>query len=160
LSEKINLTTVQLLAFGRTNKGGWAKFSSGINSRLIEAMEWAEIPECTTSAKMAGELDATVVCLTPKDEAMKRHTFDLDCNRVSDFEIVRRELEGKKQKGFRQELHFKVRFADPTGCKKLEPYYLTVGKSSMLISYTRQPKQEDLPGTEPMKDTRQQELPN
>jgi len=160
MAERINLTTVQLEAFGRTRKGGWAKFSSGINSKIVDAMEWAEVPECTTSAKMAGELDASVVSLMPKDEALKRHAFDLDSNRVDSFEIVRRELEGKKQKGFRQELHFKVRFNDPTGCKKLEAYFLTVGKSSLQISYTRQPKQEDLPGAELKADDRQQELPN
>lgn len=160
MADKITLQTVQLIAFGRTDKGGWAKFSAGINARLVDAMEWADIPECSTSAQMAGELSAQVVSLTPKDEALKRHAIDLESTHVGNFEIVRRELENKKNKGFRQELHFKVKFSDATGCKKLEAYKLTAGKSSMLISYTKQPKQEDLPGTLVAGDDKQQELPN
>jgi hypothetical protein len=148
MADRLTLQTVQLKSFGRDDKCGTATFSAGISAKLLDAMEWAEIPECASSASMAGELAASLVQLTPKDKALERHAIDLDTTLVYGFTVVRRELEGQRAKGFRQELHFKVDFSDPQGCKKLEAYKLSCAKSSMVISYTKQPKQEDLPGTE------------
>jgi threonyl-tRNA synthetase len=86
--------------------------------------------------------------LLPKEEALKRHAIALDTNKVAKFELVRREIEGKKGKGHRQELQFTVWFQDIKGARKLEEYLLTCGKSTLSISYTKQPQQADLPGVE------------
>ena len=59
---------------------------------------------------------------------------------------MRLELNGKQGKGHRTELRFKVRSQDPQAARKLELYMLVAGKSKLVVSYEKQPKQEPLPG--------------
>ena len=148
MSEKLTITSVTLLTFKRDLKGGGADFSSSITQAVRKIMGWTEIPECYSGGSLDGDLAATVITLTPNDEALKRHAIDLDTTKVHKFEVVRLELEGKKGKGFRFELRFHVKFSDVKGCRKLEEYMLTAGKSTMVVSYEKQAVQADLPGTE------------
>lgn len=144
--EKLTFPTVTLLSFSRKPTGGKAVFSGSVTTAVARAMEWTDIPECATSAALDGELSATQVELVPKDEALRRHAIILDTSKVAKFELVRREIEGKKGKGHRQELQFSVWFPDVKGARKLEEYMLTCGKSTLSVSYQKQAQQADLPG--------------
>ena len=147
MPDKLTFPTVTLLSFTRKPTRGTAKLSGSVTAAISKAMGWTDIPECATSTSLEGELDVSLAMLTPKDKALERHAVDLDCSKVSKFQLVRRELEGKKGKGYRQELHFVVWFSDPNGARKLEQYMLAAGKSTLVISYTKQAVQADLPGT-------------
>lgn len=104
-------------------------------------MDWPEeVPAMLTGANLEGDLHATSCDLIPSEGALKKHAVDLEINRVTKFEAVRLELEGKKGKGYRTELRFKVHFTDKAGARKLEQYMLTIGegKGSLTVSYTKQ----------------------
>lgn len=148
MPDKLTFPTVQLLGYSRKSTGGVAQFSSSITAQIEKAMQWNDIPECATGASLEGELASSLVMLTPKDKELEKHSVDLDCTKVCSFELVRLELEGKKGKGYRQELRFKVHFNDVKGGRKLEEYLLTCGKGQLVVSYTKQPVQETIPGTE------------
>lgn len=152
MADKLKFTTVTLISFSRKASGGKALFATAITDAIAKAMGWTDIPECATSASLEGELSATEVELVPKDTALARHAMTLDTSKVGKFELVRKEIEGKKNKGHRQELQFSVWFPDVRGARKLEEYMLTAGKSTMSISYEKQAQQDNLPGTEPADD--------
>ena len=143
--EKLTFTTVELVSFGRSRKGGKAIFASSLNANVQKKMGWAEIPESITASNLEGDLAATVITLEPKEPELKKHAFSLDVQRVHRFQSVRLELEGTKNKGHRTEIRFLVEFSDPTGCKKLEAYMQTANKSSMQVSYEKQVVQEEIP---------------
>jgi len=147
MADKITFTSAVLESFSRNGNGGKAKFSCGLNAKVMAAMGWVEIPECLTGASLEGELHATTADLVPSEAQLKSHGFELTVSEVSKFESIRLEIEGKKGKGHRTELRFVVAFPDQKGAAKLEKYMLTVGegKSSLTVSYTRQ---ETLPGVE------------
>ena len=152
MADRLTFPMAELLSFKRTPDGGTAQFSSSITKAVASAMEWADIPECFTGGDLEGELAASTVELTPKDESLKRFAISLDTKLVYKFETVRRELEGKQGKGHRTELRFKVDFTDIKGARKLEEFMLTAGKCSVTVSYQKQARQGDLPGTEPRGD--------
>lgn len=146
--DKLTFTSAQLLSFTRDAKGGTATFSSSMNGNVERAMGWTDIPSCATGANLEGELSASIIQLVPEDQPLRRHEMQLDVSRVNSFQVVRRELEGTRQKGHRHELRFKVHYSDVKGARKLEEYILTCGKSKVVVSYTKQAVQEDLPGVE------------
>lgn len=146
--DKLTFTSAQLLSFCRDAKGGTASFSSSMNAHVERAMGWTDAPSWLTGGNLEGELAASIVQLVPEDQAARRHEVQLDVHRINGFALVRRELEGTRQKGHRHELRFKVHYSDIQGAKKLEEYILTCGKSKVVVSYTKQAVQEDLPGVE------------
>lgn len=146
--DKLTFTSAQLLGFSRDASGGTATFSSTLNTNVEKAMGWTDIPSCATGATLEGELAASIIQLIPNDSELRRHEIQLDVARVNKFKVVRLELEGTRQVGHRQELRFTVQFSDVKGARKLEEYILTCGKSKVVVSYTKQAVQEDLPGTE------------
>jgi hypothetical protein len=144
MSDTITFTSVILKAFGRTHKGGTATFSSSLNNTVCASMGWG-IGEGQTSAKLEGSLYALSMVLKPAEQALAKHKVDLDIQSVGNFEAVRYEVEGKKGKGFRHEIHFKITFGDQEGCKKLERYILTIGegKATLAVSYIKQHEGDD-----------------
>lgn len=145
MADRITFTGAVLESFSRNGNGGKAKFSCGLNVKVMQSMGWVEIPECLTGASLEGELHATACELVPSEAQLKKHGIELTISEVSKFESVRLEIEGKKGKGHRTELRFVVAFPDIKGARKLEEYMLTIGegKSSLTVSYT---KQETIPG--------------
>lgn len=143
-STKISFTSARLEKFSRSSDGGTAQFASSWNQKVADTLDWSDIPDCFTGASLEGDLHAISCELIPSEGPLKKHAIDLEINRVTKFEAVRLEIEGKKGKGYRKELRFKVHFTDKSGAKKLEQYMLTIGegKSSLTVSYT---KQETLP---------------
>ena len=148
MPDKITFTSVQLLGFSRDADGGVAKFSATLGAPVMRALDWSEMPECLTGGKLEGELAASSLQLTPNDEALKRNAIQLETSKVGKFEVVRLELETSKGKGHRKELRFQASFSDIKGARKLEEYILTAGKSTAVVSYTKQAQQADLPGVE------------
>ncbi len=155
MSDKLTFTGAVLESFSRNGNGGKAKFSCGLNQKVMQSMGWVEIPECLTGASLEGELHATACELVPSEAQLKKHGIDLTISEVSKFESIRLEIEGKKGKGHRTELRFVVAFPDIKGARKLEEYMLTIGegKSSLTVSYT---KQETLPGVDPTSEGQQE----
>lgn len=144
---KLTFTSVELHKLGRNDDGAWATFSSTLNQQVMEKMEWSEAPECFTGGKLEGEIACISLELVPNES--DRNGIELELARIVSFETVRRELEGKQGKGHRTELRFRVICQDMKGAGKLENYKLSnVGKSKLLVSFEKQPKQEDLPGTQ------------
>jgi hypothetical protein len=156
MADRLQFPTAELLKFSRKKEGGTAQFSSSITKAVMQTMEWTEIPDCATGCTLDGELAASNLTLTPKDEALKRFACDLDVNLVNSFVTVRRELEGKQGKGHRTELRFIAHFQDIEGARKLEEFLMTANKCSVTISYQKQAKQVYLPGVEA---SAQEELP-
>ncbi len=148
MAEKLTFTSVELDKFGRSKTGVVAKFTSSLNSQVIGKMGWSEIPECMTGADLEGEIVCISLELIPDEGLLKKHAIQLELAQITSFKTVRLELEGKKGKGHRTELRFAVTSMDVKGARKLEEYMLTAGKSKLVVSYEKQAKQEDLPGTE------------
>lgn len=144
MSDTLSFTSVVLKKFSRSSKGGTAEFSSSMNNRVCQAMGWG-IGAGNTSAGLEGELHATSLVLTPKEPGLAKHKLELDIQSVREFQAVRYEVEGKKGKGFRYEIHYKVKFASKDACRDLERYMLTMGegKATMSVSYV---KQQELTG--------------
>ena len=145
---RTTFTSIELKKFGRDNNGGHATFFGPLTQTVMNLMGWDGIPECYAGGKLTTELAARQMELTPNDDALVRHAITLDTQKMHSFEVVRRELEGKRDKGTRLELVFKVDFADAKGCRKLEEYKLVANKSKLCVDYEPAAVQENLPGTE------------
>jgi hypothetical protein len=147
LSDQIAFTGVVLKSFSRNHNGGAAKFSANYTAAVRGRMGWAEFPSGGTSMKLEGSLAASVATLQPTDGALAKWEIGFDATDVKAFEVVRYELEGKKKKGFRYELHFDIGFKDMTACKVLEEFITHIGdqKSTLTVAYTKAAEQTDLP---------------
>ena len=91
-------------------------------------------------------MHASSFILKPNESGLAKHKLEMDnVQSVTNFEAIRYEVEGKKGKGFRHEIHFKVKFAGKDACRDLERYMLTIGegKASLTVSYV---KQQELAG--------------
>lgn len=103
-------------------------------------MSWTALPECLSGGNLDGDLAGDTFSLVPTEKALRQHAIDFRSTRVHSFSAVRLELEGKKDKGHRTEVRFKVDFAAPGIAAQLEQYMLTIGeaKSTATISYVQQ----------------------
>jgi hypothetical protein len=114
------------------------------------AMGWGDIPENITSAAAGGELDQAIATLASKDASLHKVGFEIEKARFNGFQMVRREIEGKKGKGTRLELHFAMTSLDENAARKMEAWMLTAGasKAKLDISYTPAAVQESFAETE------------
>lgn len=147
MSKSLEFTNVILKTISRTSKGGTAAFSASLTKPVIAAMKWGDVPDWQTGSKPEGDLHAQSMTLTPPPgTALKNNVVTVEISRVCEFEMVRREIEGKKGKGHRVDLHFKAKFADPTGLAFLEEYMVNVGeeKGRMNIEYNPAAEQQSL----------------
>src|ERR1700679_334729 len=127
LSDQITFTGCILKNFSRNHNGGKANFSANFGAKIANQMGWAGFPAGATSVALEGTLAASTAQLQPKDGALSKWMIEFSANAVKGFECVRYELEGKKNKGFRYELHFTVEFKDMTACKLLEEFITHIG---------------------------------
>lgn len=159
MSIKVTFSAARLIAFSRNGKkGGVAKFRAIVNAHVCEKLEWPEPDERLTSCSPEADLAARIIEIIPKDKELRKWETTLDCQRVHNFQIVRREAEGKRGKGFRQELNFDVQFGDPLGCAKLEVVMLNIGlaKCGVIVSYEPKAEQSELELPEDVKATEEQ----
>jgi hypothetical protein len=151
MSDRITFTSVRLKSLTRDHKGTTAHFAASMNASVSKAMGWLEIiPEFLTSAKLEGDLAATILELKPKSEELTKHGRELSINRVAGFEAIRMEIKGKKGKGFRTELRFDVKSAQPDAARRFEEYMWSVGEepSTATVSYDKPTQTSLLPGEE------------
>lgn len=158
MPQKLTFTSVDLDKFSRNKEGCTANFRATLNSDVMAAMGWVDIPECLTGADLEGEIPAISLELIPEAKAMRKHATQLDLARMKSFQTVRLELPESRGKGHRTELRFKVESADPQAARKLELYLLVPNKSQIVVSYEPPAKQEELPGTRATDDN-QTEMP-
>lgn len=140
MSQQIQFNRVVLNSFSRDGKCGTASFTAQLTDAIIKTMKWEPCPESFTGGDPEGELAAKQAGLVPSEKALSMHRCVLSIQTVYKFEIVRRELEGKRGKGHRFDLKFKVDFDDLKGCKKLEQYMLTLSgaEGSLTVQYEKQ----------------------
>lgn len=136
--DKVTFTGVKLHSFARDRKGGKAKLSSLLSAPIQKLMKWADMPEDYPSAAPGGVIVASHMLL--KSNAGDLATFDVgvDIASLGDFEIVRLEVQGKRGKGKRLELHFTAKFTDVAGCGVLETYLCTAADSVGTLEVTYQ----------------------
>jgi hypothetical protein len=146
MSDQLQFTGVTLKSFSRNINGGKANFSANFSPKVGRAMGWAGFPEGATSISLEGSLAASKATLQPSDGALAKWEIGFDATGVKGFEAVRYEMEGKRGKGYRYELHFVAEFKDMTACKVLEEFITNIGdhKSTLTVSYTKAAKQTDL----------------
>ena len=150
MSNKITFQNAVLLKFSRSTKGTEADFRDDFTTRVITAMDWSDMPDCVSGSSLEGELDQAICTLTAKDVELSKMGFELDRAKVHAFNVVKREIEGKRDKGTRLELRFRLLTLDDNACQKLEAWFTSAegAKGKLEVSYTPQAKQEHLPGTD------------
>lgn len=152
-------TGVQLLSFGRTpKKNGIAVFAADFTKTLAGKLELEDIPENYTDGSPDVDLDATEFTIQSKDGDLAKWIFTVKCQSLRDVSIQRYEKEGKKGKGFRHRIFFKIRFADLTGCSLLEQYMVNQGenKGNLSVTCSKRPVQAEI--QEAIDTTKQGEL--
>lgn len=145
---KTRFTGVTLKSFTRKDDGLEAKMSSNMTSEIIKQMGWTELLDHEKSVDLTGALAAQTITLNGSG-TLSTFEVSIEAQSVGAFVGVRREIEGKKQKGFRHELHFSMKSADRTGARDLEKYILSIpeGKGTMIVMHSpTPPKQGDLDG--------------
>ena len=143
---KTKFTGVTLKSFTRSESGISMSISSNLTADLIRSMGWGELRDHEKSVKLEGALAAQTITFNGAG-TLSSFEVSIEAQSVSDFEGVRRELEGKKGKGFKHELHFKAKSADRTGCRDLEKFILSIpeGKGTMIVMHSpAKPQQEEL----------------
>jgi hypothetical protein len=148
MPQKVDFTSVEIHHFKRSQSKMSVRFEMPLTKSCASAMGWGELQDWEDGSDLKGDLAASVITLTPSDESLKRHAIDLQVKRVHKFTATRQEIEGKRGKGSRLVVQCDAIVRDEKGCHKLEAYMATVPKSSMRVSYEKQPEQADIPGTE------------
>jgi hypothetical protein len=146
MSDNITFTGVVLKSFSRNHNGGKANFSGNFAAKIGEKMGWAGFPAGATSVSLEGDIAASSAELQPVAGELSKWQITFAASAVKNFEAVRYELEGKKGKGHRYELHFIVEFKDMTACRFLEEFITHIGdhKSTLKVAYTKQAEQTTL----------------
>lgn len=157
---KTKFTGVTLKSFTRSEKGISMSFSSNLTAELIRSRGWAELGDHEESVRLTGALAAHTITLNGAG-TLSSFEVSIEAQSVGDFEGVRREVKGKKNKGFRHELHFKAKSNDKTGCRDLEKFLLSIPeeKGTMIVMHSPdKPKQGDLEGIEADEEAAQSTL--
>jgi hypothetical protein len=62
--------------------------SASWSEQVRDSMEWEPIPDSVTECKLAGELLASHMILTPGDKHLKQYELQVDISSVEDFRLV------------------------------------------------------------------------
>ena len=141
-----------LISTTRDKMGGRAKVKFQLTAKVTKALGWPEMPEGTAEwCPDVNELVSTLVELTPNNPELRQNSVSVDTESIGDFMVTRKKKKvGKnavKAEKTITEVSCTIRFSDPTGCGKLEQYIQGAARSEMLVCYTPQPEQDELPGT-------------
>jgi len=154
MSKRLIARNTLLRSVSRTPKtGGKAKFTFPLTPKIAKTLGWPELPDGTKGwSPEDSELSATLIELKPNNEELKAVACVIDCQHMGDFQIIRKaKKKGKDSVKATEkitEVMCTVSFADPDGCAKLEKYMLSAARSEMLVVYTPQATQDELPGTQ------------
>lgn len=141
MSDTISFGGVSLKKFSRDAKSGSAEWVANYpGKRVCNEMGWVGMPPGQVSCKLDGELHASHMILTPKENGLKKHKVAFDITSLSGFQGLRLELEGHKGKGHRLELRFHMGFVASDACEQLERFIVTCGeaKCDLQVSYVKQ----------------------
>jgi len=114
--------------------------SADWSERVRETLEWGELPDGFSSAKLNGELSASMMVMTPYNE-LKHHAFDLEIKEAGGFE-VHLVQDGESTK---KELRFQLVTPAIKAPQKLAAYLGAIGKgqAQLKITYDAQSKLEE-----------------
>ncbi len=106
--------------------------------------------------KLDGVLKGGKLILTSKDKLVDAEV-DLGFIKLTGFSVNRFELEGRKGKGFRRELRFKVTFESEDGCSRLESYMMACdnARGSLQVQYFQQAEQIEIADVQQTDEQRQ-----
>lgn len=112
---------------------------------LFEMQGWQIPGDKTTLQGLEGKLTDGHFILSSRDKLVQAEV-DLPFKSVTNFQLLRLELEGRKGKGFRRELRFTVAFEEIDGCAKLEAFMMkaTGSAGSLKVTYLREAVQMEL----------------
>ncbi len=123
--------------------GGHVKYACGLGrgyEKLFEKMGWNLPGEKTKSEKLEGKFEGGSLIHSASDKLVEAE-YDIAYLVLSDFEMIRLEIEGKKKKGFRRELRFKATFKEQDACAKLESYMFESDNARGPLKVTYYPEQ-------------------
>lgn len=70
--------------------------TSDYSGPVCDHFTWpSDLDESITNCKLAGELPAVSMVLTPNDPALMRHEIQLECRDLSDFQVVATKDDGE-----------------------------------------------------------------
>lgn len=135
----------------RDKRGGSAKVKFALTPKVTKALEWPDMPEGTAEwCPDVNELVATLVEFTPNNPELAKNATSVDATSIGDFVVVRKKKKNGKNSvkadKMITEVSCTIIFSDPLGCAKLEQYIQGAARSEMLVCYTPQPQQDELPG--------------
>lgn len=141
----VNFSSAVLISSSRTKTTTTLLFSAELTKSVAKAMEWGEqeLPDKASGIKMDGKLAGGTFSLAPRQGAQGVldgiAPAELECGLGScgHFQIVRREIEQSRGKGFRRELRFKVTSSDVDASAKAEAWLTTIGetKGTLKLNY-------------------------
>jgi len=152
MSKRFTAVNTLLVSATRNKNGGFAKVKFQLTAKVTKALDWPEMPEGTAEwCPDVDELKSSLVEFTPNNEELRDKATSIDASSIGDFIVVRKKKKAGKNSVKADktitEVICTIRFGDPTGCAKLEQYMLSAARSEMLVVYTPQPTQDELPGT-------------
>lgn len=152
MPQKLTFSKVSVLSFSRKPDSGTARLSCAPTKTVLKAMGWEELPEWQKAGTPMGELNSSIVEITPSASDLAKHAIELNpAVSVGNFEFVRVKVtKGKKANkapSYRLELHCEVNFADANGARKLEAFMQSVnnGDCSMRVTYEPPAEQTEIP---------------
>ena len=167
-TKRVTFPVVTLEELGRNKNGGWARFVATLPAKanpfgpLGDVMEWTAPGAKEKSVNLDGSLDVMNIQLRPKNpDLAKNNEVDMVATKALGFQIVRREVKGKKNKGYRFDLRFEVMFNAVDGCAFLEQYFIRVSPepaSILEVSYTEPAEQIEIPEVRATEGQRQAAL--
>ena len=141
-------TRIRYIDIRRDEAGVFTRvhFSAQYSTPVQESMGWDEIPESISQCKLTGQLNASMMILTPHDPALAAYERQLSINEVSDFAVHRTQ----KDESTRTELRFIARTPADGMVAIIEDYFRAVGdaEAALTVRYSEQAEldeQEDLP---------------
>jgi hypothetical protein len=152
-AKSINFAGARITEIHRVDTaGGHVKYACALGrgyETLFEKMGWTLPGEKTKSEKLEGKFEGGSLIHSASDKLVNAE-YDIAYLVLSDFEMIRLEIEGKKKKGFRRELRFKATFKEQDACAKLEAYMFESdnARGPLKVTYYPEQVQEDLELTE------------
>ena len=110
--------------------------------KLFDRMNWQVPGDHVTEQKLEAVLEGGNFILTASDKLVEAEV-DLDFGKITGFSCVRRELEGKKGKGFRRELKFSATLKNANALALIEGYMNECdnARGTLVVSYLEKPVQ-------------------
>jgi hypothetical protein len=105
-----------------------------------EAMDWGDMPECVSSARLNGALTAQNLILLPNAKELRQHEIQVECTEVNDFAV--HSLKDDEGEYAGTELRFIARSVQPGVAAILENYLRVIGNGDgqLKVSYVKQGK--------------------